>query len=68
MHILIGIDKHNNKNGVAKISSLLMEKQMPGMLFAYIRSSLINQFGLGIVTNYISIGWEDIGHGKTTLY
>ncbi len=64
-HILIGIDKHNNKNGVAKDFQFVDgETNAWDSYLLILRSSLINQFGLGIVTNYISIGWEDIGHGK----
>ena len=64
-HILIGINKHNNKNGVAKDFQFVDGKTNAWDSYLLkLRSSLINQFGLGIVTNYISIGWEDIGYGK----
>jgi len=64
-HILIGIDKHNNKNGVAKDFHFVDVKTNAWDSYLLtLRNSLINQFGLGIVTNHISIGWEDIGHGK----
>ena len=29
-----------------------------------LRNKLINHFGIGVVTNHISIGWDDIGYGK----
>ena len=29
-----------------------------------LRNALINHFGIGVVTNHISIGWDDIGYGK----
>tara|TARA_B100001093_G_scaffold62671_1_gene52651 strand:+ start:6232 stop:7362 length:1131 start_codon:yes stop_codon:yes gene_type:complete len=64
-HIFIGIDKHNNKNGVAKDFQFVDGKTNAWDSYLLkLRSSLINQFGLGIVTNYISIGWEEIGYGK----
>ena len=64
-HILIGIDKFNNKIGIAKDLQFVDSKTNSWDSYLLIlRNSLINQFGLGIVTNHISIGWEDIGYGK----
>ena len=64
-HILIGIDKHNNKIGIAKDLQFVDSKTNAWDSYLLIlRNSLINQFGIGIVTNHISIGWKDIGYGK----
>lgn len=64
-HILIGIDKHSYKNGVAKDFHFVdVDTNAWDSYLLTLRKYLINQFGLGIVTNHISIGWEDIGHGK----
>ena len=53
------------KNGVAKDFQFVDGKTNAWDSYLLkLRSSLINQFGLGIVTNYISIGWEEIGYGK----
>jgi len=45
-------------------STYLFKFQIYKSYLLTLRKYLINQFGLGIVTNHMSIGWEDIGHGK----
>ena len=64
-HILIGIDKNNEKVGVANDFNFVT-KGMSGWdgYLLVIRNSLINLLGISIVTNCISIGWHDIGQGK----
>jgi len=64
-HILIGIDKENNKVGISS------DYQFVGggasswdSYLLTLRNSLINLLGIGIVTNHISIGWHDIGEAK----
>ena len=64
-HILIGIDKNNNKIGVAKDFEFVDGKTTKWDSYLLtLRNKLINHFGIGIVTNHISIGWDDIGYGK----
>ena len=64
-HILIGIDKNNNKIGVAKDFEFVDGKTTKWDSYLLtLRNKLINHFGIGIVTNHISIGWNDIGYGK----
>lgn len=64
-HILIGIDKNNEKIGVANDFNFVTSGMSgwDGYLLV-IRNSLINLLGISIVTNCISIGWHDIGQGK----
>jgi hypothetical protein len=64
-HILIGIDKNNNKVGVAKDFEFVDGNTTKWDSYLLtLRNALINHFGIGIVTNHISIGWDDIGYGK----
>ena len=64
-HILIGIDKNNNKIGVAKDFEFVDGKTTKWDSYLLtLRNKLINHFGIGVVTNHISIGWDDIGYGK----
>ena len=64
-HILIGIDKNNNKIGVAKDFEFVDGKTTKWDSYLLtLRNKLINHLGIGVVTNHISIGWDDIGYGK----
>ena len=64
-NILIGIDKNNEKVGVASDFNFVT-KGMSGWdgYLLTIRNSLINLLGISVVANYIQIGWHDIGQGK----
>ena len=64
-NILIGIDKNNEKVGVASDFNFVT-KGMSGWdgYLLTIRNSLINLLGISVVANNIQIGWHDIGQGK----
>ncbi len=64
-NILIGVDKNNKQVGVANDFNFVT-KGMSGWdgYLLILRNSLINLFGISIVTNCISIVWHDIGQGK----
>ena len=64
-HILVGVDKNNNPVGIGQDFEFIdsgTTKWDSWLLM--VRNHLVNIFGLGIVTNFISIGWHDIGQGS----
>ena len=65
-HILVGVDKNNNPVGIGQdleFIDFVTTKWDSWLLM--VRNHLVNTFGLGIVTNFISIGRHDIGQGDS---
>ena len=63
-HILIGVDKSNNPVGIRHDFELLETRTTKwDTWLLMVRNHLVNLFGLGIVANFITIGWHDIGEG-----
>ena len=65
-HILVGVDKNNNPIGIGQDLEFIdsgTTKWDSWLLM--VRNHLVNTFGLGIVTNFISIGRHDIGQGDS---
>ena len=65
-HILVGVDKNNNPVGIGQDFEFIdsgTTKWDSWLLM--VRNHLVNTFGLGIVTNFISIGRHDIGQGDS---
>ena len=65
-HILVGVDKNNNPVGIGQDFEFIdsgTTKWDSWLLM--VRNHLVNIFGLGIVTNFISIGRHDVGQGDS---
>lgn len=65
-HILVGVDKNNNPVGIGQDFEFIdSDTTKWDSWLLMVRNHLVNIFGLGIVTNFISIGRHDVGQGDS---